>query len=49
MRQIAEQLEAGQETVSAGMGKDIVKTWYDSFGEKFDGPASKWEGKKIHQ
>lgn len=47
MKQVAEQLEEDKETISAGMGKEMVKKWYDNFGEQYDGAAQAWEGKKI--
>ncbi|CAO1622908.1 unnamed protein product [Parajaminaea phylloscopi] len=47
IKQITEQWEDDQDHVTAGMGKELVKKWYDAYGEQFDKAADAWEGKKI--
>lgn len=43
MEEVAQRLERGEETFSAGPGQQLVDKWYESFGERFDQAAKSWE------
>jgi hypothetical protein len=39
MDEVAGKLEAGEETMSAGVGNGIIERWYGTFGEQYDEAA----------
>ncbi|ROW08639.1 hypothetical protein VPNG_06174 [Cytospora leucostoma] len=43
MAEVAERLEKGDETISAGPGQPIMEQWFEAYGEKFDGAAKSWK------
>lgn len=43
MAEVAERLERGDETISAGPGQPIMEQWFEAYGEKFDGAAKSWK------
>ncbi|EFY87370.1 hypothetical protein J3458_015502 [Metarhizium acridum] len=40
MGEVSRKLEAGDETISAGVGNDIVEKWYRTYGAQYDEAAS---------
>lgn len=40
MEEVSKKLENGDETITAGLGNDTVKKWYDAFGERYNQAAS---------
>lgn len=40
MREVAEKLERGNETISAGMGEGLVNKWYEAYGDTYNKAAS---------
>lgn len=43
MQEVAEKLERGDETFAAGMGQEVVDSWFGAFGERFDHAAQAWK------
>lgn len=47
MNQVAEGWEKDQDVITAGMGKELVKKWYDAYGEQLGGAQKAWQGKEV--
>ncbi|KAE8251063.1 hypothetical protein A4X13_0g4179 [Tilletia indica] len=45
MKDVQEGLAAGQDVISAGMGKGMVDKWYQTLGEQFQGAADAYQPK----
>lgn len=43
MEVVAEKMERGEETFSAGPMQTMVDQWYEAYGERFDGAAKSWK------
>lgn len=43
MAEVAQKLEKGEETFSAGPGQAMVDDWFGAYGEKFDKAAGAWK------
>ncbi|CAO1628113.1 unnamed protein product [Sympodiomycopsis kandeliae] len=49
IKQVSEQWQEGKDVISAGPGVEIVKKWYDTFGDALKGPSQAWQGKQVGQ
>ncbi|CAN8104081.1 unnamed protein product [Discula destructiva] len=43
MAEVAQKLERGEQTFSAGPGQEMVNQWFGAYGDKFDGAAKSWK------